>query len=270
MRSALFPSPQNKVETNSNEPITKIALLVAMEEEAQPIIEALSMTSRITTLNFGIKSYQTLLNNATIDLFVQGKREGASKVGALYAGVATYEIITKIAPQLIISVGTAGGIDINPLTVIIGGEKFFFHDRFIDVKGYEKSSLGDLSCFNLSMVSSLLNIEQHIISTGESLEFYEPHKKIVERTNAKVLDMEVCGIAQIAAEFDKKVAAIKVITNAPNNSEQFLKNLIPAAKILAETTKKILNCIIGKTPDELANPISVTQQDSRFRVAVAM
>ena len=110
---AVEHSPTNIHPIPDNAPIEKIVILVAMMEEAAPIITALELTEYDAGLNplLHLRCYHGKLKNRSFDLIVNGEdpQFGVARVGTESAAICAYEVITKLNPDTIISAGTAGG-----------------------------------------------------------------------------------------------------------------------------------------------------------------
>jgi nucleoside phosphorylase len=116
--------------------INKILLVVAMNKEASPIIKKLNLKKEADVFpGLPMQAYVGKYANKDIFLITNGKDPmyKVDNVGTQPAVLATYLGIEHFHPDLIINVGTAGGIAKNgaKLNDIYVSEKIYFYDRRI-------------------------------------------------------------------------------------------------------------------------------------------
>lgn len=128
-------------------PIKKVLLVVAMNTEANPIISALNLHKTDSLPAFlPMRGYAGKLNNLDV-LLVENGEDSINKVqniGTQAATLSTYVGIENFHPDLIISIGTAGGVEKNgsKLNTIYASQKVYFFDRRVNIPGYHEYGLG--------------------------------------------------------------------------------------------------------------------------------
>lgn len=236
-----------------------IVLIMAMHEEAKPIIEKLELKENSESLrkiptSIPINIYSNNLTNAKIHLIINQKckRHGVDRVGTQPAGLLSYFACEYLSPDLIISVGTAGG-DKNTHTigqVVLNKDYFFYHDRYIPLPKFDEYGYGLYPCSSIaSVIASELNIEQAIIATGNALINTQRDFEILKKFNASVKEMEVASIADVAEFYKVPVLAIKGITdyyNSEQSAEQFLQNFQKTVQNLSDKTDEVIKYCITK------------------------
>ena len=129
--------------------ITSVLILIAMEAEAQPLLDKLKLT-KIDRPNFTESvMYEGVYNNMKIALITNGKskRFGVDNVGTDPATLSCYIGIDRFNPDIIINAGTAGGF--KRAGACIGdafiSTKTHFHDRRIPIPGFTEYGKGDFT-----------------------------------------------------------------------------------------------------------------------------
>lgn len=263
---------KNISEIHSNAPIERIAILVAMPEEAEPIIQALSLSLCDLKFNppLGLITYQGKIENKTIYLVVNGidTNFGVACVGTEAATLSTYETIRVLKPDTIISAGTAGGYENRGAAIgdiYISTKTFSFHDRRIPIEKYDKYCCGNYPCLEAPALAQALNLKTGIISTGNSLSINSDEQAVIDKNGAVAKEMEVAAIAKVAQLYQVRVMAIKAITNLAGLTAdapgEFKKNFTQATENLANILPKIIRYLLGKTPKQLQAPLSLINQD---------
>ncbi len=265
----LFPSS-----LSDEKPIEKVAILVAMPEEAAPIIKSLNLSRCDIGLQpeLNLVAYRGIAKGKEIFLIVNGidPNHGVAQVGTDAAVLNCFQVITLLKPDTIISAGTAGGYAARNTIVgdiYIASDNFMFHDRRIPLERYDAYGKGLSPCLDAPAMASFLRLKTGVISTGNSLSVSQTDQEIIDQNNVAAKDMEVAAIANLAQKFKIRVMAIKAITNlAGVNADapsEFKKNFNLATMNLANIMPKVLDYIIGKTPKELRKPVSIVRNNIR-------
>ena len=254
---------QDTTSDEQDRPIEKLAILVAMPEEAQWLIQELKLKRHDLGLNpnLGLESYTGRCGQRDIYLIINGTdyQHGVSRVGTESATLSTYEIITQLNPDTIISAGTAGGYAERGAKigdVYLSKGKFYFHDRHIPLSAsYESYSQGGYPSLELYELAHALNLKLGTVSSGNSLELSPSEADTLAQLDAEVKEMEAAAIAQVARLFGIRVLAVKSITDligqSHSASEQFSTNFALACKQLAISIKQIIPAMLGYRPSEL-------------------
>ncbi len=246
----------------SNQPIKKIAVLMAMADEARPLIEQLGMTkSNLLPDYLPFQTYTGALESLEITLVVSGvdPRYQVDNIGTQAATLMSHAVIEALQPDLIISAGTAGGFSKRGAaigTVYLSHDRFVFHDRRVPLEGFAESGIGHYPAMNVTQMAKDLNLPYGVISTGSSLEKSDRDIAVIERFNAVAKEMEAAAIAWVCWLRQQPFLAVKSITNLldePGTSEeQFVENLQYACEQLQCQLIRVLNYCSGKTVSELS------------------
>ena len=211
-------------------PIDHVAILMAMQGEAQAMIDHLGLALTEGQINpkLPMRCYQGQRHNRLISLIVSGEdhRYGVDNIGSEAATLMAYEAIQQLAPGLIISAGTAGGFaekgaDIG--TVYLSEKHFVYHDRHVPLPGFDASAVGLYPSAETKAIAQALGIQTGVISTGSSLEKSDKDIHVIQQHEAVAKEMEAAAIAWVAMMLDTPVIALKSITNLvdrDNKSEQ--------------------------------------------------
>lgn len=254
-------------------PIQRIVILVAMLEEALPMLEVLRLTEQALGLNpaLQLRSFSGTVNGHRIDLVVNGAESalGVARVGTEFATLSTYEVIQKLSPDTIISAGTAGGYADKGARVgdvYLSSKHFCFHDRQIPLSPeYIAYSRGRYPCLEAPSIARALNLKTGVISSGNSLTVSASDQATIIELGSVAKEMEVAAIANVARLFGVRVLAVKAITNLAgveaNAAEQFETNFRLATTELANVLPQVITHLLGATPRQLQNPLTLVSNE---------
>ena len=243
-------------------PIKNLCFLMAMGEEAKPIVESLGLIESETALHpeLPMRCFQKTIGNLNISLVIAGidDRHLVDNIGSEAATLMAYESITRLKPDLLISAGTAGGFAKNGAsigTVYVSEEHFIYHDRHVPLPGFNHSAVGKYPAAKVSRLAKNLHLKQGVISTGSSLEKSDKDIIVIDEHNAVAKEMEAAGIAWVAMLFKVPMMALKSITNLldeDNKSEsEFVNNLVYSSKCLHVKVLELIDYLQGKTLEDL-------------------
>ncbi len=159
-----------------------IMLVMAMQKEADPIIENLKMEMIPKADAFGdlpFRAYSTKKKGRNFYIIVPGedtryslaKGGHPTNVGTQPAAVATALGIMKFSPDLILNAGTAGSRNekIQVGDVVVSNGMVKFHDRNIPFDGYDEYGAGNYPTLKVPPeLISQLDVKEGNISTGNS------------------------------------------------------------------------------------------------------
>jgi 5'-methylthioadenosine nucleosidase len=247
-------------------PIERIAILIAMQGEANPIIDKLKMQEDDPQKYgfhplLGIKIYSTTRQEKAIFLVVNGQDaiNKVERVGTQAAAITAFTVIEKLKPDTIINAGTAGGLKDSQIgDVFVSGGPLVYHDRRITFGNYPAYGRGSFDYVDLPIAASALGLKPGIVSSGSSLDASADDIRLLKEFNADVVDMEAAAIAEIAARLGVRMIALKSITNFidKNLHSDFEKNYSLAVGNLAEKAAALIPFILNKTPSQLCFPAS--------------
>jgi 5'-methylthioadenosine nucleosidase len=219
----------------------KIAILMAMRQEAAPLIEKLNMepVGDSAFPSFISPEYQ----NARLFLNGTSRRFGVDRVGTQAAAVLAWEVCRTYKPDIIINVGTAGGFAVQGTEIgdLFIGEKAVHHDRRIAIPKFRDYGIGDFICY---VPDGIAGVKIGVISTGNSLDMSDLDAEAMKISGANAKEMEAAAIAEIASDFDIPFIALKGITDiidTPTATEkEFLENLTTVSELLSEKCVSIV------------------------------
>ncbi len=243
--------------------IKNIVVLMAMQEEANPMINSLRLIENQTVLSSQLpfKCFQTKLTKSHLTIITSGidHRHQVDNIGCEAATLMAYESIKQLNPDIIISAGTAGGFSEQGAmigSVYASRNYFVFHDRIVPLAGFKESAVGKFPAANIDKMTKDLNMPTGVISTGSSLEKNSKEHFILDEHAAVAKEMEAAAIAWVAMLHEIPMFAIKSITNLvdqQNQSEkEFIKNFDYSAKCLHDKLIEVIDYLQGKKISELA------------------
>lgn len=244
-------------------PIKKILILVAMQTEANPIIDALKLSELINPLDATLpfKSYELIEAEQHILLMVSGidPRYQVDNIGTQPATLIAYVGIQHFQPDLVISAGTAGGfasLGAKIGTVYLSDDEFLFHDRQIPLAGFDQQGAGHYPATNVRALAKKLNLPFGKISSGSSFTKYPDQLTQIEKSGAVAKEMEAAAIAWVCWLKQTPLMAVKSITNLLDRSEsserQFNDNFAVAVQKLTAELRRTLDAINGSALGDLA------------------
>lgn len=229
--------------------VKRIAIIVAMEDEANPIITKLhaeNVDAQVFgfPVELGLKVYLSKIEGKEIFLIKNGidPRFNVDRVGTQAATLTAATTIQCIKPDIIISAGTAGGVKNCKIgDVYISNSPFVYCDRVISVPNFKPYGEGHFDCFSID-VSNDFNLKKGKIATSNSFDATPRDLKILEELQADVVDMEATAIAETASRWGLKVIALKSVTNFlnANSHTDFDKNYKYAISQLADSVYNVV------------------------------
>ena len=259
----------------SSKKINHIVLLMAMEDEARPLIQALNLTPASladSALPMVLYSHQDADTGTRLSLLVSGKdprygaeNKGVDNIGTQAATLSAYVAIRDLNADVLISAGTAGGFSYPQGantsgakigTVYLSDNEFVFHDRRVPLAGFDESAIGHYPSVNVRQMAVDLDLPYGVVSSGSSLQKSAEDIAVIERYGAVAKEMEAAAIAWVAWLHKTPFFAIKSITNLldkPGASEHiFVQNLERSCEALLQQTLRVLAYMEGKSLEDLA------------------
>lgn len=224
----------------------KIALVVAMEKEAAPIINGLGLQpfKPERYKNFQFQFYRGVVHERIeVMLIIPGldPRFKMDSIGTEPAAVCAFAVVTEFQPDLLINAGTCGsfasaGAELSK--VYLSRAAFYFHDHRIPIAGWREFGLGGYPSVDVSAVADRLNLETANVSSGNSLDYTDQEIATMKANGAILKEMEAGGIAWVAAVTGTPFFAIKSVTNlidtSPDSPSEFEKNFARSVETLSE------------------------------------
>eukprot|EP00211_Chloroparvula_japonica_P008156 CAMPEP_0119137568 /NCGR_PEP_ID=MMETSP1310-20130426/23877_1 /TAXON_ID=464262 /ORGANISM="Genus nov. species nov., Strain RCC2339" /LENGTH=311 /DNA_ID=CAMNT_0007128671 /DNA_START=80 /DNA_END=1012 /DNA_ORIENTATION=+ len=242
----------------------KVLVLVAMEQEAMPIINQYGLR-RVEPSPFVAGAPMVAHRgwydpnagaDSIMELFVtwagHDPRFKSNNVGTVAASVSTYASVSLFKPDLVISAGTAGGMGSMGARVgdVYLSTKCVFHARRIpeahEGGGFEEYGFGHFRSPPLArLVAAVPGLKQGIISTGDSLDCSPTDQELMRTEGACVKEMEAAACAWVCQHARVPFFALKAITDIVDGprptAREFYSNLSLASSNLNLKLRLVLN-----------------------------
>jgi nucleoside phosphorylase len=240
-----------------------ITIIVAMENEAKPIIEIMEMESTdAEKLGFnpqlGLSVYFKEISGKNVFLITNGKDpiNGVDRIGTQAAALTAYAVIETLHPTTIISAGTAGGLrDAKIGDVYVSDDNFVFCDRIISLPSYREYGTGYFRYMPVAAIAQPIGLRLGIVATSNSLDPTERDLDELALLKADVIDMESTAIAEVAQRLGIRMIALKSVTNFLNQDlhADFEKNYAIAVDALAEKMALFMPAFLKSLDSESDN-----------------
>ncbi|MRX27985.1 hypothetical protein [Kangiella sp. HZ709] len=231
--------------------VKKILIYIAMQSEAQPIIDELNFEeTSILNPALPMKTYTGVSSKHSYFLVTGGKSSmyGVDNVGTEPAAVGLQAALQFFDADLVINAGTAGGWQSKGAQiadVYLGKSPVRYHDHRIPIPTFEAYGKGSYPCIETAELAQLLNLKRGYISTSNSLDFNTDCSRLMEENKADCKEMEAAALAWICHLYAKPFLPIKAITDFVDHehptAEQFQENLAKTCLALKDAFVKILN-----------------------------
>ncbi|KAL0698602.1 hypothetical protein Bca4012_054724 [Brassica carinata] len=222
-----------KVESESHRPISTVVFVIAMQAEAQPLVNKFGLTE------------------------TSDSPLGIDSVGTVPASLITFASIQALQPDILINAGTCGAFKVKGANI---GDVFLvsdvvFHDRRIPIPMFDLYGVGLRQAFSTPNLLKELNLKIGRLSTGDSLDMSTQDESLIISNDATLKDMEGAAVAYVAELLKVPVMFLKAVTDLIDGdkpaAEEFLHNLAVVTSALEETATKVINFIHGKTLSDL-------------------
>lgn len=235
----------------SPRPFQKILLVVAMDTEAQPIIDTLHLQPLTHSFsNLPMRGYIGKQGQSSILLMINGEDpvNKVQNIGTEAATLSTYLGIEFFHPDLIISVGTAGSVIESgaALLDIYISEKIYFTDRRIPMEGYSEYGRGGYESLPLPLIQEKLGLRSGVVCSEGSFDEEEIDYTMFLKEHCSAIDMEAAGVAWVSMLTKTPMIALKGITNYVRGDDihsEFNKNLPVVTTALAEKLKLLIDML---------------------------
>jgi 5'-methylthioadenosine nucleosidase len=244
--------------------IQNIMLVVAMNREAQPIIELLKMKKidQVMDGQLPASAYGAEIDKGKIILVVSGKcaSHHVDRIGTQGLNLVAWEALKAFSPDLIINAGTAGGFlkkGAAPGDIYVSTESIKYHDRlFSPDMHFLDYGVGSYQCLSIPHIAKELGFKEGIISTGGSLLSSEQEIQQMERNNAAVKEMEAAGIAEVAQMRGIPFIGLKIVTDLVDTDDcpqnQFTKNFDNLIIHFANKVQQLCVALMGKSVEGIS------------------
>jgi nucleoside phosphorylase len=235
------------VKIHLDHPIKKVLLVVAMEAEATPIIAALNL-HKIAHVFSGLpmQGYVGKYKKVDVMLVMNGidPVNHVQNVGTQASTLSTFLGVQYFHPDLIISIGVAGGVEQNGAKEkeIYVSRKIYFYDRRLAFKGYHEYALGDYPSAQLSQLDKT-GLKPGIVCSGDSFDDNQTDYDRFIKYDCSAIDMEAAGVAWVAMLTKTPMLAMKGISNfvrGDNIHDRYQENLPVVTQALSDKLKELL------------------------------
>lgn len=238
----------NPVFSAVSHPVKNVLIVVAMREEADPIIKTLNLSPvSAPDPKLPMKAYVGHYANIKIALILNGVDPmfGVQNIGSQPAVLATYLGINYFHPDLVMSVGTAGGRPINGVNVgdIYISEKINFYSRRLHSPDYKLYGAGGYRSMDTTTMMKKLNIKSAIVCSGDSFDEDATDRAVMKKQRCMLIDMEAAGVNWVTMLSQIPMFAVKGVTNYIGRTtahDEFEKNYATVTQKLATTTRAVL------------------------------
>jgi len=244
----------------------RILMLFAMEEEAQPVINSLyavpidrneyPIDPHLPMQAYHAKSQQ----DKQIFIAVFGKLTVSEVridfVGLQSATLNSWEAIRLFNPDLVMSVGTAGGNEKLGANVgdIYISSCIKYHDRRIPIPGYREFGIGSYPCLEVPNLIREFNFKEGIFSSGNSFDSEGNDLKQFNENGAVIKDMETAAVAEVAKMKGMKILGVRGVTDLlgePSSVEVFFSNLSMVTNKIGNVIPGVVEFLFSKKLNEL-------------------
>lgn len=199
-------------------PIKKVLLVVAMDSEAQPIIDTLHLKPlKHSFSSLPMRGYIGKQGNKDILLIKNGVDpiHHVQNIGTQAATLSTYLGINYFHPDFIISIGTAGAVPESgaALEDIYLSQTIYFFDRRIPMKGYDNYGRGAFPSTPLPSMDKKLGLKTGVVCSGDSFDEEQVDYRMFLSEHCSAIDMEAASVAWVSMLTKTPMVAIKGITN---------------------------------------------------------
>ncbi|CDZ79352.1 5'-methylthioadenosine/S-adenosylhomocysteine nucleosidase [Legionella massiliensis] len=240
----------NEINTNiDDKKIQKILIVVALDKEAKPIIAKLNLhKSQHHFDKMPMQGYVGKYANFDIFLITNGTDPlyNVQNIGTQPATLSTYLGISYFHPDLVINIGTAGGIAESGAQIgdIYISRKIYFIDRRMPNSGYSQYGFGGYISSDTHLIGNEINLKKGIICSGDSFDKNDTDYQIILKNRCAARDMEAAAVAWVSMLTTTPMFAIKGITHivgSKNAKEQFDKRILSVSKLLSKNLQEFLD-----------------------------
>ena len=232
-----------------------IMLLVMMHEESKPIISKLSFHLDPNFSNPFCECYISSLKSIKLSLFKPKKdpKYQIDSVGSEIAALTTYIGIETCKPDLLINLGSCGGIvqtknnihDFHIGDICVGKESIGFYDREMIIKDYKEYQEGKYEIMKFETIQKKINLKEVIVGTTNS---FRSDQSLAESKEIDIVEMEAAAIGKICYWMKIPFYVLKVISdvNEPDESKRvkmFEKHLGNVSETLANKLFEFLTIL---------------------------
>lgn len=232
--------------------IRRVAVVMAMEAEAQPLLEAVGARPADTpawAAALPCKLHSAYEAGLELMVAVGGTDPftGVDCIGTQAAALTAQAAISAHAPDLVVSAGTAGGYGrcgAEVGDVYVAWPRIVCHDRRIPLGDFDAFGRGEHPVADLRSAAAELGMRTGIVTTGDSLDESAEDAERIAASGAEVKEMEAAAVAWVARLNEIPMTALKVISDLVDDPaptpEQFAANLGQVVLRLRDAARALL------------------------------
>ena len=201
-----------------------VLIIVAMEEEAAPLVEKLSLRRRDTPFLAGSPMWMVAWSGEFGGLTVhvvwcgQDRRYKVNNVATTAAAVSTYAAVAALGrPDVVLSAGTAGGFAQRGAAIgdAYLSTKCVFHSRRIPdgANCLEEYGFGHFRSPPLGAVAAAAGLKLGVVTTSDSLDSTATDMQLMLGEGAVVKEMEAAAVAWVCQQLGLPFFALKTVTD---------------------------------------------------------
>lgn len=240
--------------------IQHVLVVIAMAAEAAPFVAHLGLAPAPALLPGPLPCavFSGQHSGLTVTVVTCGACPlfGVDSVGTVPAALATYAACAALAPDLVLSAGTAGGFAARGGAVgdVYVSSALRNHDRRIQIPGFDSYGVGELPSPGGALAAAL-GLKWGVVSTGNSLNCGPEELAELQAAGVHCKEMEAAAVGHVARLFRLPCLAVKAVTDVVDGgrptAEEFGENLAAAAAALQRTLPRVIAFVAGKTAAEL-------------------
>ena len=241
--------------------VKSILLIIAMKDEAKPILNALGIGNESGTIlepPLPPVFYSTTNSGLDLHLVVNGQDPvyKLDSFGTDAATLSTYLGIKAFSPDLVISAGVAGGFKTRAAIgdVYLSEDSMRYFDRRVSITSpnYQDYAIGFYPVIDASKMAKDLGLKTGIVVTGGSFENSLIDDRQIHNLDGSVVEMEATAVGKMSMLLGKQFMAVRSIVDfddAVGFAGQFDKNFEIATTKLAQELLNIF-AYLSRNPVE--------------------
>jgi 5'-methylthioadenosine nucleosidase len=244
--------------TASSTAVRNVTVIVAMEQEVQPLVQLFNLCRLQDTFLPGAPfvAWEGAVGQLMLRVVWCGRDPrfgGVNNVATTAAAVCTYASIAAFGrPELVISAGTAGGFQAAGAAVgdCFLSSKCIFHSRRIPSDEgalLEEYGFGHFRSPPLGELASRAGLKVGVVSTSDSLDCTAQDLELMRSEGAAVKEMEAAAVAWVCQTLGIPFLALKAITDIVDGEAatrtQFESNLHTASAALQKKLAEVLSLL---------------------------
>ena len=229
----------------------KICYIIAMEAEAQPIIDYYKMQERkdfFAPLPCRLwekphtRQHDDPVEKNDIYVVTPGRLHERDLIGCEPAAMAATLVIERLHPDMVINSGTCGAWARHGMKVgqVYLASSAMFHDRRVPGdNAWSTQGLGNYPVWEgTEQIARSLSLGMGKVTTGSSFDMTAEEESVIEENGGRLKEMEGAAVAFVCSLYKVPVVLVKGVTNLRDEPEEdmesFRQNL---KKVSAELLK---------------------------------